>query len=427
MLLDLLKKNNNPDLFSNDEKNFYYAQKDKSRHGYLSDCIDLEYEETKLNEVMENEFQRNEEDEVTELCEEMELSSSGVLNSTLSTSFSMPTELLNINRSGLIRVDEEVEKMTMQERPEITKQCKTFTEEIKSVCAKVSSSCAISVDKARVAVQAVCSELYSHAYYLSKEEQMNSADAGELYSEVSGDEPVAKKSQVPHSTSDYKVYKYVLPSSKIIRNYKNLQATEEETDASMHLKKLTDEKVTLHFDTTSRCNIDGEWPALILNFSSNARYMLRPLYFAYEDRQNIAKLLYETFEGLAIAASQIGNQNVTAKYLWEKIDNIMTDFVTKNLKVEHLVAEKFGSTHIPHHLLCKAHVVEKFDKTNLKVLSTIETELKMCERLETLNPLLKPFFRGEKAIVVAVIKALTKLISHEKSGNSATLSEEFDI
>ena len=79
----------------------------------LSDCIDLEYEETKLNEVMENEFQRNEEDEVTELCEEMELSSSGVLNSTLSTSFSMPTELLNINRSGLIRVDEEVEKMTM--------------------------------------------------------------------------------------------------------------------------------------------------------------------------------------------------------------------------------------------------------------------------------------------------------------------------
>ena len=90
------------------------------------------------------------------------------------------------------------------------------------------------------------------------------------------------------------------------------------------------------------------------------------------------------------------------------------------------MAEKFGSTHIPHHLLCKAHVVEKFDETNLKALSTIETELKMRERLETLNPSLKPFFRGEKAIVVAGIKALTKLISHEKSGNSATLSEKFD-
>ena len=39
------------------------------------------------------------------------------------------------------------------------------------------------------------------------------------------------------------------------------QATQEEANASISLfKKSSDEKVTLRFDITSRCNIDGEWP-----------------------------------------------------------------------------------------------------------------------------------------------------------------------
>ena len=70
----------------------------------------------------------------------------------------------------------------------------------------------------------------------------------------------------------------------------------------------------------------------------------------------------------------------------------MTDSVTKNLEVENCVAEKLRSNHIPHHLFCKAHVVEKFDETNLKVFSNIEIQLQLHERLECLNPSLKPFF-----------------------------------
>ena len=64
----------------------------------------------------------------------MEDSSSGVLNSTLSTSRSMPTELLNINHSDLIRIDDVVEKKKFQERQEIRKHCNTFREKIKSAC-----------------------------------------------------------------------------------------------------------------------------------------------------------------------------------------------------------------------------------------------------------------------------------------------------
>ena len=51
----------------------------------------------------------------------------------------------------------------------------------------------------------------------------------------------------------------VLPSAKIIRNYKNLQDTQEEANASIKLfKNSSYEKVTLHFDTTLQCNIDDE-------------------------------------------------------------------------------------------------------------------------------------------------------------------------
>ena len=61
------------------------------------------------------------------------------------------------------------------------------------------------------------------------------------------------------------------------------------------IKKI-DTKVTLHFDTTSRSRIDGEWPSLILNFKSdveedNQMIMLRALFFAFEDREQITKLV----------------------------------------------------------------------------------------------------------------------------------------
>ena len=50
---------------------------------------------------------------------------------------------------------------------------------------------------------------------------------------------------------------------------------------------------------------------------------------------------------------------IAAKDLWENITHIMTDLVSKNLKIEDLVAEKLGSKHIPYHLLCKSYAVEK--------------------------------------------------------------------
>ena len=100
---------------------------------------------------------------------------------------------------------------------------------------------------------------------------------------------------------------------------------------------------------------------------------------------------------------------------------------SKNLKIEDLVAEKLGSKHIPYHLVCKSHVVEKLDTSNLDVLAAFEERVKLWQRLEAINPALKPFFRGEKAVVVAGIQAILKLVSCDMSGNSSSLAEEFDV
>ena len=104
-------------------------------------------------------------------------------------------------------------------------------------------------------------------------------------------------------------------------------------------------KSTLH-DTTTRNTIDGEWPAIILYFSNGGEYFLRPLFFAYEDRKQIAELLVETYSRLSVAASVDKQENVTPAVLLGKTDAIMTDSVSKNLKTEDLIGESLDSGHL---------------------------------------------------------------------------------
>ena len=87
------------------------------------------------------------------------------------------------------------------------------------------------------------------------------------------------------------IYTNVLPSSRTILKYKHLQATQEETNADVALfNNIKPGKLTLHYDTTPRINIDGKWPSLILNFNNGKSFRLRPLFLAYEDRENICRL-----------------------------------------------------------------------------------------------------------------------------------------
>ena len=82
---------------------------------------------------------------------------------------------------------------------------------------------------------------------------------------------------------------------------------------------------------------------------------------------------------------------------------------------------------VPYHLLCKSHCVEGLDNSNIKVLAEIELNVNMADSFIGNNPNLRSWFRGEKAVVIAGIKCLLNLISHQKIGRSSNLSEEFDI
>lgn len=74
----------------------------------------------------------------------------------------------------------------------------------------------------------------------------------------------------PHTTTDYAIYKDVLPSVRTLQDYKEIQSSEQQTQAVLYLmSKSTDNRAILHYDTTSRATraaIDGEWASLILNF-----------------------------------------------------------------------------------------------------------------------------------------------------------------
>ena len=111
--------------------------------------------------------------------------------------------------------------------------------------------------------------------------------------------------------------------------------------------------------------------------------------------------------------------------LWENSDAIMTDAVTKNLKIEDIVSEELGTTYKPMHLLCKSHTVEALDRSSLDVLYEIEKTVKQREILEGINPSLKSFFRGKKTTVEAGIEALLALVTHDKSGKSTSLANLF--
>ena len=104
----------------------------------------------------------------------------------------------------------------------------------------------------------------------------------------------------PKIADDYAAYSDVFPDTKTIANHnKNSQALQREQGAAIALiNKGSNSKAILHFDTNKRSRIECEWPPLTLNIRSppnqTQRFTLRPLFFAFEDRENVAKLMVET-------------------------------------------------------------------------------------------------------------------------------------
>ena len=173
------------------------------------------------------------------------------------------------------------------------------------------------------------------------------------------DEPRKKK---PRTAEEYHLYANVLLSEKSVNNFDYKKVLTQEIIAAKALfSKKEATKVTLHYDTTSRSRIDGDWSSLIFNFKDKdplecRMISLRLLFFAYENRKQIISLIVESLKRLSVATNKL---NVTASNLWGKINAIMTDAVSKDLKIEDGVAEVLQSRHVPYHILCKSHTCER--------------------------------------------------------------------
>ena len=185
-------------------------------------------------------------------------------------------------------------------------------------------------------------------------------------------------------------------------------------------------KSCIHYDTTQRSGIPGDFVSLVMSFSNLESFRFMPLYFAYEDRENIIRYFVESYQRLSICSTEVQGHPVSAASLWEKTDAIMTDAVAKNLKIEDGIAQQLGSDHIPKHLLCKSHTVEALDDSNIKVLAEIEQSCKFRQNLEAMFPAIKRFTRGSLSVVVTGIITILNWISHHKSALPTNVADLFD-
>ena len=129
---------------------------------------------------------------------------------------------------------------------------------------------------------------------------------------------------------------YVIPSVTRFTEFKWLQASEMEREAAFAIfHKSTLAKSIVHFDTMGRSSIDREWPSLILKVSDRTEYTLWPIFFAFEDREQITNLFVETFGRLKATLKVSHDQTLKAshdqtlkashdqtlqpKTLWEKV------------------------------------------------------------------------------------------------------------
>ena len=76
--------------------------------------------------------------------------------------------------------------------------------------------------------------------------------------------------------------------------------------------------------------------------------IIRLLFFAYEDRQQIVDLFLETHKRLAVVYNVYHNTNFLPSKVWEKNDSIMTDASTKNLKIVELISKAFKNYILIH-------------------------------------------------------------------------------
>ena len=200
--------------------------------------------------------------------------------------------------------------------------------------------------------ESVFKTLYNHNYYLRKEEAIENEPSLAMHKEQDLNAKPSKwkktnmpQKKAPPSQKQYRVYENVLPTAKTINDFKLNMTIQNETDAALAIKNMKGRgKCNLHFDSTQRSKINGDWPCLILIFSNRQWFSLRSL-FAYEDRENIVHLIVETYERLVLTLSVNEEVNIPWE-LWVKTSD--NDWLCKwELNVADGVADALKLQAVP--------------------------------------------------------------------------------
>jgi hypothetical protein len=265
-----------------------------------------------------------------------------------------------------------------------------YIENVKVAIILASARAKISLEAARKVFQVTMFIAFGHQYYLSSKE-IEGKDSLEL--------------------------NFLIPSRQILENDRHSLAIQEEINGAKALtSKTKDTTSTLYYDSTQRRNIRGEWTTMSLEVGEKL-FRLRPFTLAKENRENVVKLFLCQLDRLGTCCGK------SAKEVWECIDALMTDSVSKNLGIESEIALQLNSTHIPSHLLCAAHYVESGDRAIFSILLVIEEKIGLRSQLLNLFPELKSFLKNNKPVTVAAMEALCKLVA--QNGKTYNLAEEF--
>ena len=211
---DLLDISKNAEKLTGDELSFCEVQKG-SRIMRLSEQIDIKYAEEMVHPHEQEEAKRQEVEDIEDFINPPEfrevVSKSPVRSERKRLAVSTPegTEALP---------DTTPETPRILSQPQVRK-VRNVDERFKDAIATVSYRTAVSVSKARVAVQTVGDKLYNHKYYISE-----------------GSELRESKNKKPGTKGDYeRDYQFVLPSDKIVSSYKHEKALHQEIPAAKAL------------------------------------------------------------------------------------------------------------------------------------------------------------------------------------------------
>ena len=264
-LFDILAKDVDPNKFDEAEREYFYDQKQLKRKWRL-DIYHIDMEHERQVQQVEHELQDAMEEEREQRGE-------------LATEPVMESSIMNLNysmnRSGLIRDTTDTTDSETQTDVSYSLRdgVRNFKESVKVALANTCAEANVSPNQSRVVFQVISEQHFGATYRLSPES--------------SSDEPPLKKTR---SKADYAEYCDVIPSSKAITKMKHLMAIQQERNAALALLDTTpSDPVTLHYDTTTRKRLNGEWPSIVLKTSSGKTFRLRSLNMAVEDRKAIRK------------------------------------------------------------------------------------------------------------------------------------------